>query len=105
EQGFSLRGQLRGQQHQRDCQPLPAGYPVIKPMSAPILLSTEPKRVSLAPGANAELSVHVQNLTSLVDQIALRVEGVAPNWVQLIPPYLPVFAQGNASARVVIPPP
>jgi len=74
-------------------------------MSAPILLSTDPKRVSLAPGANAELSVHVQNLTSLVDQIALRVEGVAPTWVQLIPPYLPVFAQGNASARVVIAPP
>ena len=74
-------------------------------MSASILLNADPKRVSVAPGASAEFSVQVQNLTSLVDQIALRVEGVDPNWVQLIPPYLPVFAQGTASARVVISPP
>ncbi len=74
-------------------------------MSAPILLSAEPRRVSVAPGASAEFVLQVQNLTALVDQIALRVDGVPANWVQVIPPYLPVFAQGTASARVVVAPP
>jgi len=74
-------------------------------MASQILLSVDKPRVSVAPGAKVELAVTVQNLTTLLDQIALRVEGIDPSWVEVIPPYLPVFAQGSSQARVVIAPP
>jgi hypothetical protein len=70
-----------------------------------ILLSVDKKRLSVAPGASVELAVSVQNLTTLVDQVAVRLEGIDPAWVQVIPQYLPVFAQGQATARVMIQPP
>lgn len=69
------------------------------------LLSVARQRVSVSPGASVELVVTVQNLTSLLDQVALRLDGLDPGWVQVIPPYLPVFAQGQASARIRISPP
>ena len=74
-------------------------------MPTQTLLSVDRERVSAAPGASVELAVRVQNLTSLLDQVALRLEGIDPTWVQVIPPYLPVFAQGQASARVILGPP
>ncbi|MHB9032494.1 MAG: COG1470 family protein [Anaerolineae bacterium] len=69
------------------------------------LLTAARERLSVAPGASVELAVSVQNLTSLLDQVALRLEGIDASWVQVIPPYLPVFAQGQASAKIVINPP
>ena len=74
-------------------------------MPSSILLSIDRDRISVAPGASVEFAVKVQNLTTLLDQVAIRVEGVNPAWVQVVPPYLPVFAQGTASARVIIAPP
>ncbi len=59
----------------------------------------------VAPGATGELTVTVQNLTNLLDQVELRVEGIDPEWVQVVPPILPVFAQGQAKARVLVSPP
>jgi hypothetical protein len=73
-------------------------------MTSQILLSVDQARLSAAPGAQVELIVTVQNLTTLLDQVALRVEGIDPAWVQVIPPNLPVFAQGSAQARVLIRP-
>ena len=74
-------------------------------MPSQTLLSVDRERVSVAPGASVELAVRVQNLTSLLDQVALHLEGIDPAWVQVIPPYLAVFAQGEASARAIIHPP
>ena len=74
-------------------------------MAASILLSVDKDQVSVAPGASVEFSVKAENLTALLDQVALRIDGIDAAWVQIIPPYLPVFAQGTASARVVISPP
>ena len=74
-------------------------------MASLTLLSVDKGRLSVAPGASVELAVTVQNLTNLLDQVAVRLEGIAPAWVEVIPPYLPVFAQGQASARVIIRPP
>ena len=74
-------------------------------MANQILLSVDKKHTSVAPGASVTLAVTAQNLTTLLDQVAVRAEGIESSWVQVIPPYLPVFAQGQATARVVIQPP
>ena len=74
-------------------------------MASPILLSVDPDRISVAPGASVEFSVLVQNLTTLIDQVALRVDGVDAAWIQIVPPFLPVFAQSTSSARVIVSPP
>jgi hypothetical protein len=74
-------------------------------MASTILLSIDRDRISVAPGASVDFSVKVQNLTTLLDQVAIRVDGVYPAWIQVVPPYLPVFAQGTASARVIVSPP
>ncbi len=70
-----------------------------------ILFSVDKTRLSVAPGASVELVVTVQNLTALLDQVAVHLEGIDPTWVEVIPRYLPVFAQGQATARVIIRPP
>jgi hypothetical protein len=74
-------------------------------MASPILLSVDTDRISVAPGASVEFAVIVQNLTTLVDQVALRVDGLDPAWVQIVPQFLPVFAQSTARARVIVSPP
>ena len=73
-------------------------------MASSVLLSVEPDRVSVSPGASVEFEVLVQNLTTLIDQVALRVEGIDSSWVQIVPPFVPVFAQSTARARVIITP-
>lgn len=70
-----------------------------------VLLSAGNDRVTVAPGSSVEFNVTVQNLTTLVDQVTMRVDGVDAQWVQIVPPFLPVFAQGTASARVIVSPP
>ena len=72
---------------------------------ASILISVDKDHVSVAPGASVEFAVSAQNLTTLLDQVAIRIDGIDPHWVQVVPPYLPVFAQGTATARVIITPP
>jgi|DewCreStandDraft_5_1066085.scaffolds.fasta_scaffold00565_2 uncharacterized membrane protein len=74
-------------------------------MGLQIPLSVDKTRVSVAPGASVEFGVTAQNLTTLLDQVTLRVEGVDPAWVEVIPRDLPVFAQGQATARVILRPP
>ncbi len=74
-------------------------------MANQILLAVNQRRLSVAPGASVDLAVTAQNLTTLLDQVAVRAEGVDPSWTQVIPAYLPVFAQGQATARVVFQPP
>ncbi len=74
-------------------------------MSAQILLSVDKPHLSTAPGASTELVVSAQNLTALVDEVSVSLEGIDPSWVQVIPEHLPVFAQGQATARVVLRPP
>lgn len=74
-------------------------------MGLQIPLSVDKTRVSVAPGASVEFGVTAQNLTTLLDQVTLRVEGVEPAWVEVIPRDLPVFAQGQATAHVIIRPP
>lgn len=72
---------------------------------ASVLITPDRDRVSVAPGSSVEFAVTVQNLTTLVDQVTLRVDGIDARWVQIVPPFLPVFAQGTASARVIVTPP
>lgn len=74
-------------------------------MTSLINFSVNNPRLSVAPGASVEMGVTVQNLTTLLDQVAVRLTGVDPTWVQVIPPQVPIFSQSEASARVVISPP
>ncbi len=70
-----------------------------------LVLSTDKDHLSVAPGTRGELNIQVQNLSTLLDQVTLDVQGIDPGWVQIIPQTLPVFAQGQAGARIVISPP
>ena len=74
-------------------------------MARQMLISLDKTRIAVAPGASVELAVTIQNLTALLDQVAVRLEGIDPGWVQVVPPVLPVFAQNRATTRVIIRPP
>ncbi len=71
-----------------------------------LMLSVEPKRLSVSPGATGECALTLQNLSTTVDQATIGVEGIPPDWTQAIPPVVPVFAQGQkATTRLTIQPP
>jgi hypothetical protein len=70
--------------------------------TAVILLSADKRRVSVAPGATVELNVTVENLSALLEQVTVSIAGIDPQWVQVVPQVLPVFAQSQATARVII---
>ena len=74
-------------------------------MAQQIMLSSDKKRVTVAPGAKTEFNVTIQNLTTLMDDVAVLVAGVDASWVQVVPSHVPVFAQGEASVRVILQPP
>ena len=74
-------------------------------MATQLILSSDKNRVTVSPGAQAELSVTIKNLTTLVDDASVTVNGIDKSWVQVVPPHLPVFAQGEASVRVIFQPP
>ena len=74
-------------------------------MAQQILLSSDKKRVTAAQGARAEFGVTIQNLTTLLDDVTVTVGGVDASWVQVVPAHVPVFAQGEASVRVILQPP
>jgi hypothetical protein len=74
-------------------------------MAGRLLITMEPAQLTVAPGASCEAHIQVQNLTTLLDQVSLAIEGVDPTWVQFVPALIPVFGQGTGSARMVITPP
>jgi len=74
-------------------------------MAIQLIISTDKNRVTVSPGAQAELSVTIKNLTALVDDASITVTGIDKGWVQVVPPHVPVFAQGEASVRVIFQPP
>jgi hypothetical protein len=74
-------------------------------MTSLINFSVNNPHLSVAPGASVELAVTVQNLTALLDQVAVSLIGIDPAWVQVIPQQLPIFAQTQADARVIVSPP
>ena len=74
-------------------------------MTSLLNFSVNNTRLSVAPGASVELAVTVENQTTLLDQVAVSLIGIDPAWFQVIPPQVPIFAQSQAVARVVISPP
>jgi uncharacterized membrane protein len=74
-------------------------------MATQLILSSDKNRVTVSPGAQAELSVTIKNLTTLVDDAAVMVNGIDKSWAQVVPPHVPVFAQGEAAVRVIFQPP
>jgi uncharacterized membrane protein len=74
-------------------------------MATQLILSSDKNRVTVSPGAQADLSVTIKNLTTLVDDASITVSGIDKSWVQVVPPHVPVFAQGEAIVRVLFQPP
>jgi hypothetical protein len=74
-------------------------------MTTQLILSLDKNRVTVSPGAQAELSVTIKNLTTLVDDASVTVGGIDKNWVQVVPSHVSVFAQGEAAVRVIFQPP
>jgi uncharacterized membrane protein len=74
-------------------------------MAQQIILTSDKKQVTVAPGAKTEFNVIIQNLTTLLDDVAVTLTGLDPAWVEVVPAHVPVFAQGEASVRVIVKPP
>jgi hypothetical protein len=74
-------------------------------MATQLILSSDKNRVTVSPGAQAELSATIKNLTALVDDVSITIAGIDKSWVKVVPPHVPVFAQGEASVRVIFQPP
>jgi hypothetical protein len=74
-------------------------------MPEKIILTTDKNRVAVSPGAKTEAAVTIQNLTTLVDDVSVSVSGIDGAWAQVVPPHVPVFAQGEATVRVIFQPP
>jgi len=70
-----------------------------------LILTSDKNRVTVSPGAQAEMSVTIQNLTALVDDVSVTVSGIDKGWVQVVPQHVPVFAHGEATVRVIFQPP
>lgn len=71
-------------------------------MSFQIVLAVDKPRLSIVPGASDQLGITVRNLTTLVDEVALRLEGIDPSWVEIVPAHVPVFGSNSSTASAVI---
>jgi beta-lactamase class A len=68
-------------------------------------LSVNSSLLTVAPGADVEAKVTVQNLTNLLDQVEIHIDGVDPAWVELIPLVQTFYPLAPATARILIHPP
>lgn len=58
-------------------------------MSALIRVTLSQTELQIEPGQKGELSVTVQNLSEIVDQYAVEVEGLDTAWFTVSPPRIP----------------
>jgi len=61
--------------------------------------------LSVAPGAEAAVSIRVRNMGTVVDQFSLDVLGDAQSWAEVQPPALSLFPGAEERARIVFRPP
>ena len=74
-------------------------------MSAIIRVIISHKEMEIEPGREGELSVTVQNLSEIVDQFDVDIEGIDPAWVTISPPQLSLFPQDQGEAVIRLHPP
>lgn len=69
-------------------------------MSAIIRVTLSPKTLQIEPGQKGELSLTVQNLSEIVDQYIVEVEGIDPTWVTPSPPLISLFPQDEGQVAL-----
>ncbi|MEW6231986.1 MAG: hypothetical protein AB1566_06680 [Chloroflexota bacterium] len=74
-------------------------------MSEKIKVSLSATTFQVAPGASAEFTVTVQNLSEIVDQYTIEVLGLDPHWYTLSTAALSLFPQDEGQAQVSLHPP
>ncbi|MGD2104288.1 MAG: hypothetical protein PVJ55_04120 [Anaerolineae bacterium] len=74
-------------------------------MSAIIRVALSRKQLDIEPGQKGELSVAVQNLSEIVDQYNVEVEGLDAGWITLSPPRLSLFPQDEGQVTIKLHPP
>ena len=68
-------------------------------------LGLVPVEPSTAPGASTELTALVHNLSAVVDQYLVTVEGLEPGWASVAEPSVSLFPGDKASVQITIHPP
>jgi beta-lactamase class A len=71
----------------------------------PIRLALASPSLSVAPGSDVEGTVTIENLSTLMLTVELAVDGVDPDWVEVVRPQLTVFPQRPDTCRLVVRPP
>lgn len=74
-------------------------------MSERVAVAVEPERLQLPPGGRAEVTLTVTNLSHVVEQFVLHVEGVSRDWLTLREPSVNLFpgSQGRLALEVHLP--
>lgn len=68
-------------------------------------LGLVPEKPTAAPGGKAEATAVIRNLSAVVDQYLLSVDGLEPSWYTISEPSVSLFPGDKASVQVVIHPP
>jgi hypothetical protein len=74
-------------------------------MSALIRVALSQKELQIEPGQKGEVVVTVQNLSEIVDQLSVEVEGLDTAWFTVSPPNVSLFPQDQGEVKVSLHPP
>jgi uncharacterized membrane protein len=74
-------------------------------MSAIIRVALSRKALQIEPGQQGELSATIQNLSEIVDQYVVEVEGLDAGWLTLLPPRISLFPQDQGLITIKLHPP
>jgi len=74
-------------------------------MSAIIRVALSRTELEIEPGQKGQLDLTIQNLSEIVDQYIVEVEGIDPAWVTLSPPRISLFPQDEGRVSLQLHPP
>ena len=74
-------------------------------MSALIRVVLSRMTLQIEPGQRGELSITIQNLSEIVDQYIVEVQGLDDAWLTLLPPRISLFPQDEGHVRIKLHPP
>src|SRR5262249_20227385 len=69
---------------------------------SPIRLTVDSPSLTVLPGGDAEGLLSIENLSTLMLGVELGVEGVDPDWTEVIPREATAFPQRQVEARVIV---
>ena len=75
------------------------------PSSALIRVVLSQKELQIEPGQRGELLVTIQNLSEIVDQYAIEMDGLDPSWYTIPIPEVSLFPQDQERVRISLHPP